>query len=83
MRLTVEEENLLDIFHEDGMSRKGMISKLRASMPDLDGQEMCDIAENLILFLRAITDEQYENLDISPVYDTDGEDENDNEDTEV
>lgn len=66
MDFTVEEENLICIF--DTSSRAALIADIRATMPDFDEPELCEIAESALKKLETMTDTEFSTLYFNPAY---------------
>lgn len=73
---TIEEENLICIF--DVSNRTVLIHELRDSLSDFDEPELREIAENTIRKLNAISDAEFAELVLTPVYNVE-----ESEETEV
>ena len=66
-QFTIEEINLMCIF--DTGSRDSLIAELTAAVPEFDEPELIEIAENVLTILKAMNDDDYNALDLYPVYD--------------
>ena len=64
---TVEEENLMGIY--DLSSRDALISGIRGAMPRFDEPEMCELAQSTLRKLDAMSDTEFADLILCPVYD--------------
>ena len=58
MRFTVEEENLICIYHN--ADRHRMMGKITAALPDMDG-DMRALAQQTLSKLERMTDTDYDN----------------------
>lgn len=63
LQFTVEETNLLSIFHTE--SRAALIEAVTAVMPDMDG-DMRELAVGCIAKLAALSEEEYAALSFVP-----------------
>lgn len=59
IRLTVEETNLLSIYHEDGKAQ--FMENMTAALPDMDA-DMRELARRTLSKVDALTDEEYVEL---------------------
>jgi len=66
-QFTIEEINLMCIF--DTSSRDALIAELTAAIPEFDEPELTEIAENVLTKLMAMSDDDFNALDLYPVYD--------------
>jgi hypothetical protein len=64
---TVEEVNLMCIFDTSG--RDALIASLTAAVPDFDEPELAEIAENVLVKLSRMSDEDFGALELYPEYD--------------
>jgi hypothetical protein len=64
---TVEEINLMCVF--DTSNKAALINDLRAAMPDLDEDDMREIAETALAKLEGMTGETFVTLTLTPEYD--------------
>ena len=65
-RFTLEETNLMCIFGTG--SRDALISELAAAVPEFDEPEMEEIAENVLAKLTAMSDADFDALELFPEY---------------
>ncbi|GHU51380.1 hypothetical protein FACS1894127_7680 [Clostridia bacterium] len=63
----VEETNLMCIF--DTSSRENLIYGILTAMSDFDEPELIELAENVVIKISAIGDDEFVALDLHPVYD--------------
>lgn len=61
MRLTVEETNLLSIYHEGGKAQ--LVENMTAALPYMDA-DMRELAERTLSKVDALTDEEYAELSL-------------------
>ncbi len=61
MRLTVEETNLLNIYHEGGKAQ--LVENMTAALPYMDA-DMRELAERTLSKVDALTDEEYAELSL-------------------
>ena len=61
MKLTVEETNLLSIYHEGGKAQ--LIENMTAALPYMDA-DMRELAERTLSKVDALTDEEYAELSL-------------------
>ncbi len=61
IRLTVEETNLLSIYHEGGKAQ--LIENMTAALPYMDA-DMRELAERTLSKVDALTDEEYAELSL-------------------
>ena len=73
MSLTMEERCLLAVYGED--DRTALAAALRASLADLEEPEMRALSESASAKLDAMTDAEFQALDLVPELDFDSEDE--------
>ena len=59
VQFTVEETNLMSIYHEDGKAQ--LMENMTAALPDMDA-DMRELAERTISKVDALTDEEYAGL---------------------
>ena len=63
-RFTVEETNLLSIYHE-GSSKQELIKNMTATLPYMDAG-LRELAERTISKVNALTDAEYKELSVYP-----------------
>jgi hypothetical protein len=68
-RFTVEETNLISIYHTG--TRGAVIEEMTAAFPYMDG-EIQELARRVVSKLDGLTDDEYAGLSIDPADDTDG-----------
>lgn len=61
IRLTVEETNLLSIYHEGGKAQ--LVENMTAALPYMDA-DMRELAERTLSKVDALTDEEYTELSL-------------------
>ena len=61
IRLTVEEENLLSIYKEDG--KKATIENINAALPFMDG-DMQELAGRVMAKIDALTEAEFAGLSV-------------------
>lgn len=61
IRLTVEETNLLSIYHEGGKAQ--LVENMTAALPYMDA-DMRELAERTLSKVKALTDEEYAELSL-------------------
>ena len=61
IRLTVEETNLLSIYHEGGKAQ--LVENMTAALPYMDA-DMRELAERTLSKVDALTDEEYAELSL-------------------
>ncbi|MGO5095219.1 transposon-transfer assisting family protein [Agathobaculum sp. LCP25S3_E8] len=61
MKLTVEETNLLSIYHEGGKAQ--LIENMTAALPYMDA-DIRELAERTLSKVDALTDEEYAELSL-------------------
>lgn len=61
MRLTVEETNLLSIYHEGGKAQ--LLENMTAALPYMEA-DMRELAERTLFKVDALTDEEYAELSL-------------------
>ena len=57
IRFTIEEENLICIYHED--DRNSTIANIREAVPYMDDDDMKQLAEGVIGKLQSMTDTEF------------------------
>lgn len=63
VRFTVEETNLMSIYHEGGKAQ--LMENMTAALPDMDA-DMRELAERTISKVNALTDAEYKELSVYP-----------------
>ena len=65
MMFTVEESNLICVF--SGESRNGVIERIEKAFPYLEDPDMEELCRRVIGKLRDMTDEEFEQLELTAV----------------
>ena len=71
-RFTVEEENMICIFGTS--SRTVLMDSLGGAVEEFDEPELCEIANNVLGKLEAMTDAEFSELTFHPAYSGDDDD---------
>jgi hypothetical protein len=66
MNFTIEEENLICIF--DVSSRNACITEISAAMEEFEVPELYEIANNILLKLKNMSDAEFSALEFNPIY---------------
>jgi hypothetical protein len=69
-RFTVEEVNLMCIY--ETRDRETLLSEIRESLPYVDDTEMLYIMQTAIIKLENMTDGEFANIGLFPVFDFEG-----------